>query len=210
MQTAADDDFATLLDVLAMSTETIFAINDRHRLVFWNPGMRKLLGHEAHEVIGKSCATVLAGDDAYGNRYCSESCAIMQIARSGEPVRQFQLTMKAKNGGAHCCDISIVKFVLPISRRFVLAHVVRPATAATVPAPPVVASTSVAPEQNDLTTRQSEILMLLATGLKPTEIAHRLCISPLTARNHLQTIYEKLEVHSQAEAVAFAYRTHLV
>ena len=32
----------------------------------------------------------------------------------------------------------------------------------------------------------------------------------MTARNHIQNILDKLEVHSKAEAVAFAFQKHLL
>jgi DNA-binding CsgD family transcriptional regulator len=51
---------------------------------------------------------------------------------------------------------------------------------------------------------------MLAAGQNATDVAVRLGISPLTARNHVQHIFEKLEVHSKAEAVAFAYRMRVV
>jgi DNA-binding CsgD family transcriptional regulator len=41
-------------------------------------------------------------------------------------------------------------------------------------------------------------------------MASRLHISRLTARNHLQNILDKLEVHSKSEAVAFAFQKRLV
>jgi DNA-binding NarL/FixJ family response regulator len=62
----------------------------------------------------------------------------------------------------------------------------------------------------ELTGRECEVLGMLASGLKPVEIARQLCISPVTARNHIQKVFEKLEVHSQTEAVAFVYRTGLM
>ena len=45
---------------------------------------------------------------------------------------------------------------------------------------------------------------------KLPEIASRLHISVLTARNHIQNVLEKVEVHSTAEAVAFAFQKHLI
>lgn len=51
---------------------------------------------------------------------------------------------------------------------------------------------------------------MLAAGHTTPEIASRLSISTLTARNHIQNILEKLEVHSKAEAVAFAFQKRLL
>jgi DNA-binding NarL/FixJ family response regulator len=52
----------------------------------------------------------------------------------------------------------------------------------------------------DLTTREYEILSLLAKGLPYKQIADRLAISPRTVQNHLNAIYKKLHVQSRAEA----------
>jgi NarL family two-component system response regulator LiaR len=61
-----------------------------------------------------------------------------------------------------------------------------------------------------LTTREVEVIGMLAAGHTTPEIASRLHISILTARNHIQNVLEKLEVHSKAEAVAFAFQKRLL
>ncbi len=50
---------------------------------------------------------------------------------------------------------------------------------------------------------------MLAAGRSTPEIAIALHISNLTARNHIQNILYKLEVHSKSEAVAFAFQKRL-
>ncbi|MDP9343883.1 MAG: response regulator transcription factor [Actinomycetota bacterium] len=57
-----------------------------------------------------------------------------------------------------------------------------------------------------LTERESEILKLLAEGLRNDDIAERLVISPQTVQTHVRNILSKLRVHSRLEAVAFAVR----
>ena len=61
-----------------------------------------------------------------------------------------------------------------------------------------------------LTNRESEVLELFAEGLGSGEIAKRLFISPKTAATHAERIFRKLNVHSRAEAVSFAYRHGLL
>jgi DNA-binding NarL/FixJ family response regulator len=58
-----------------------------------------------------------------------------------------------------------------------------------------------APEIQTLTTREHEILSLLAKGLHYKEIADQLGISISTVRAHLHAIYGKLHVQSRTEAV---------
>ena len=55
-----------------------------------------------------------------------------------------------------------------------------------------------------LTSRQGEVLQLLAAGLSNAEIASRLTISLKTVDMHLAAIFAKLEVHSRTQAVTAA------
>jgi DNA-binding NarL/FixJ family response regulator len=61
-----------------------------------------------------------------------------------------------------------------------------------------------------LTTREWEVLKLLARGFSNRNIGLRLSISPNTVRAHVQGILAKFEVHSRLEAVTFAARNGLV
>lgn len=61
-----------------------------------------------------------------------------------------------------------------------------------------------------LTTREVEVLRLLAIGLKPSEIAQRLVISHKTARNHVEHIYTKIGASNRAMASLFAARHGLI
>ncbi len=61
-----------------------------------------------------------------------------------------------------------------------------------------------------LTPREQEVLQLLALGLTQAEIAEQLSISPKTVGTHIERILSKLGVRSRAQAVAAAYRGHLV
>ncbi|MBN1890083.1 MAG: hypothetical protein JW850_18950 [Thermoflexales bacterium] len=61
-----------------------------------------------------------------------------------------------------------------------------------------------APESlyESLTERESQVLRLLAAGLSSTEVAEELIIAVSTARSYIKTIYQKLDAHSRAEAIA--------
>ena len=56
----------------------------------------------------------------------------------------------------------------------------------------------------DLTTREYEVLELVAAGLSNTQIAERLCLEPKTVRNHITHIYAKMGVNNRAQALIFA------
>lgn len=61
-----------------------------------------------------------------------------------------------------------------------------------------------------LTSREHQVLKLLADGLGPIEISAELGISPKTVATHVEHIYAKLGVHTRAQAVARAFRLALV
>ncbi len=67
------------------------------------------------------------------------------------------------------------------------------------------------PQENyQLSVREKEILKSLATGNSFKLIASDLQISLETVRTHIKKIYEKLQVHSQIEAVSKALNEKLV
>ena len=61
-----------------------------------------------------------------------------------------------------------------------------------------------------LTPREQEIMVLLAEGSSPKEIAAKLFISPKTVENHRTNIMNKLGLHSALELVRYAARLGLV
>jgi DNA-binding NarL/FixJ family response regulator len=62
------------------------------------------------------------------------------------------------------------------------------------------------PEQPALTSRELEVLCLVAQGLSNHQVARRLCLSVRTIEAHLTHIYNKLGVGSRTEAALLAER----
>ncbi|MGF6330257.1 PAS domain S-box-containing protein [Pseudomonas sp. BS3782 TE3695] len=56
----------------------------------------------------------------------------------------------------------------------------------------------------ELTARERDVLGLICEGLADKEIAARLKLAPNTVRNHVSTVYSKLDVHSRSEAIVWA------
>jgi len=169
------------------------------------------------------CASTLQGCDSHGNRYCSDDCPITQLALRNETVRNFELRLHAKGGELIVADVSVLHFAVPAPDLFFLAHIVHPSTrqrpqghapepdGVSPPRPTLLAVRgSEDARARKLTGREVEVLGMLAAGNPTAEIGARLHISTLTARNHIQNILDKLEVHSKTEAVAFAFQKHLV
>jgi DNA-binding NarL/FixJ family response regulator len=62
-------------------------------------------------------------------------------------------------------------------------------------------------ELDVLSSRERQVLDLLAAGSDQGEIASALVISPKTVATHIQRVLTKLGVHSRAQAVALALRS---
>ncbi|MDQ4116889.1 MAG: response regulator transcription factor, partial [Actinomycetota bacterium] len=58
-----------------------------------------------------------------------------------------------------------------------------------------------------LTTREREVLVLLAAGYRARQIADRFVVSQATVRTQIRAVLTKLEVSSQLEAVALLFDT---
>ena len=58
--------------------------------------------------------------------------------------------------------------------------------------------------------REKEVLQLIADGLSPAEVAGRLYISVKTVKNHLTSIYQKLDSRDRTQAVVRAVRMGII
>ena len=61
-----------------------------------------------------------------------------------------------------------------------------------------------------LTSRQLQVLRLLAAGYSTQQMADQLKLSPETVRNHVRELLRRLEVHSRLGAVVAGHRRGLV
>jgi DNA-binding NarL/FixJ family response regulator len=72
-------------------------------------------------------------------------------------------------------------------------------------------SAVVAPvEASPLTPREEQILQLIADGYSTSEVAARLFISGKTVKNHLASIYDKLDARDRTQAVLSAVRIGII
>ena len=72
------------------------------------------------------------------------------------------------------------------------------------------ASRDDAPADRTLSSRERQVLALLADGLGNKQIAARLGISTNTVKTHLEVVFEKLGVSSRAEAVSTGFKRGLL
>jgi len=91
-----------------------------------------------------------------------------------------------------------------ITRRLVERFAAPTTTTASSAAPSAIA------EVASLTTREREVLVLLARGLSNAELAERLIVSEATVKTHVARILGKLGLRDRVQAVVLAYETGLV
>jgi DNA-binding CsgD family transcriptional regulator len=213
-----------ILDRIARSGEAVMAIDYGDRIVLWNKEAERLLGRPARSVLGKPCHEVMGGHDVHGNMYCYRACPVAHQARdtSSEPVHSFPLDVKTGQGKTKRVTMSL--FAVPNSRPSLstIVHVFREtdkkpsaferrlAEETRPPAPPLFPMSVGESASVELTPREQEILRSMSEGLSTAAIGKKLFIAPVTVRNHVQSILQKLEVHSKIAAVAYAYQHKLV
>jgi len=108
-----------------------------------------------------------------------------------------------------------IGYVLKDTRAETLCQAIKAAAAGQVQLTPQAAARLMqavsAPEHPEsLTTRETEVLRLLAQGAANKQIAQRLHISENTVRSHVSTILHKLGVQSRTQATLYAVRSGLV
>jgi DNA-binding CsgD family transcriptional regulator len=212
--------FEEALDRIARSGEAVFAVDGANRVILWNKACETLVGRPARHALGKRCHEVVGGRDSHGNVYCHVSCPVAHQARNKReaPVRRFELDV-AVGDGTRRRRLSTSLFAIPSYHPALttVVHVLRPADArSAAPASPAEVPEPLTPltaaegETVALTPREKEILRCLAQGQATEAIAKALSIARVTVRNHVQSILQKLDVHSKLEAVVLAHRGGLI
>lgn len=213
-----------LVDFLFRTVDGAFAVDATQRVVFWNPACEQLLKRPARLALGRRCCEVLQGCNAAGEAVCQPDCSVARLARGGVPPGSFPLWVDDGHGAKQCLAANIVLMPSPSKNEWAVVHLLhRGKPAATLdmlqgavqpgqrPAGGNGKDAALGPAAtaSGLTTREDVVFRLLAEGLPVRAISARLHISPVTVRNHAQHIMAKLDLHSQREMVAYAYRHNL-
>ena len=153
------------------------------------PGMSGLAGvrvlQELLPELQVLMLTVYADNDRIFEAICAGACGY--LLKDTPPSRLLEAIREARDGGA------------PMSPE-VARKVVRMFQKTAPPSKP----------EHQLTERELEVLRLLADGHSYKTAAVAISLSQDTIRFHIRNIYQRLHVHSKAEAVLKAFRSGML
>lgn len=222
------------LSKLGQSPDAVYVVNDAQRIVCWNAGAQELLGYSEDEVLNQACYRIIAGK-VRGKSWCHAGCAVQRSAKRGMCLQNIEMQTQTRSGDRVWLNTSI--FTLKRKNRQFTIHLLRDMTieehtkelvenfldrlrtygltngkrkGCSGASPGDQFSTLNPPTVAHLTRREIEVLKLLAEGLSSKALAQRLGVSPFTVRRHVETILLKTGLHTQAQAVAYAYRSGLL
>jgi len=208
-----------LKQVLGSTSNPAFAVDQDGRIVGLNRQAELALGHLEAEVLGKPCHDVMCAKDIFGNVYCRQDCSLLAMARDHEPISGFRFQVKTAEGEYVPADAAVVTLPDPEGEGFSLVHILQPrpqhnGNGCRPSAEPTDAQArdvgSAGAGSFGLTPRELQVLRMLTLGKNCRQIAESFSIGLVTVRNHVYNIRQKLDVRSQAEAVAFALRNGVV
>ncbi len=218
-----------LLETISNTADGVFAVDVDQRIIHWNAGAEKILGYSAEEMLGRFCFELFKGVDGSSRQVCYLGCPVIDCAKAGYPTPGHDVKIKAKDGTRRW--LSMVHTYIrnqngegEYGRLVAMIHIFRDATevmeakhtlerisrevsaygnSAAVKVPEI-------HDHDELTEREKQVVTMLAQGEGTSDIAKKLTISNTTARNHIQSVLVKLNVHTRLEAVAHVLRNRVI
>ncbi len=220
---------AQILEKISNTTDGVFAVDGDQRIVHWNAGAERILGYSSQEVLGRFCYDVIRGFDQAARQVCYLGCPVIDCAKGGSPTPGQDVKVKTKDGAYRWLSVVHTYFNnenrLGSSQRLAaVVHIFRDCTEGmeakhtlerisrevSAYGSPAETKEPEVHHQEELTDRERQVVTMLAQGEGTSGIAKKLMISNATARNHIQNILVKLNVHTRLEAVAFVLRNRII
>ena len=222
------------VDALCSTADGVYVVDAAQRVIRWNKGAERILGYSEAEVLARPCYEIIAGRVRPDKLWCQPGCKVHDCVHNRTPMENFDLMMCTKSGENVWLNISVIS---PLNGpQPVTAHVIRDITRDKQAGHAIeqflialglhgivheksgakghklisAARTPTLDVKNVLSNRELEVLRLLAEGLSTKAVSQRLRISHYTARNHIQNILSKLDLHSKAQAVSYAFKKGLL
>lgn len=215
-----------LFEALKDAADGAFVIDEGLRIIYWNRSAGAILGFDSDEVAGQFCYQLLHGYDEGRRLICGARCRVAELALRSKPVPNHDIHVKIEGGDALWLNMSVFTYKLDnadgkkvivhlfhdlnhkdVDER-VLTHLVNVVNRYQGVTHKNTAEKEILLEA--LTSREHEILSLLAKGHGTNEISKLLSVSTNTVRNHIQHIFQKLQVHTRLEAVTYAIEHGLI
>lgn len=176
---------------------TISFLNDRAEL---------LLGLTRDDCAGHLCYLVIAGRTLEGATLCCPRCRVRRLSDERKEIEPIRMNLPSPGGGRQVVTVVVIALddgrlvhcVVDAGRERRLRKFIDRVALRT----PDLEQHEHHARTDELTSREREILSLLAEDATLHEIAQRLGVSYATVRNHVQHVLAKLGVHSILEAVA--------
>jgi len=204
---------------------------DDHRML--REGLRRSMTESGFEVVGEACdgleavsmadqlqPDVILMDVTMPNRGGVEACRLLKS--TGNQSKIVMLTMHADQEVlTNAIRAGAIGYLTKDCSTREIADSVRLAAGGDTVLSPHLARSMLnelrkleaprdAEEERIVTRREEEVLQLIADGCSTPEVAERLFISQKTVKNHLASIYQKLDARDRTQAVLQAVRMGIV
>jgi len=215
-----------LFEALRNAADGAFVIDEDLRIIFWNKAAEAMLGFDSNDVIGRPCYHLLNGYDDGRQLICNARCQVLKLAMKAKPVPNYDIHVKTKQGDNCWLNMSIFTYKMnETNGKKVIVHLFHDLINQEFDDKVLDRLVKVINRYHDirykngggsesykntLTSREREVLTLLAEGYGTQDIAQTISVSTSTVRNHIQHVLQKLQVHTRLEAVALASKHNLI
>jgi PAS domain S-box-containing protein len=199
------DEVRSVADLITDSPHALVVVALDGTIIRWNAAAAHLFGIPASQAEGRSYWSTVTGHTADGESACVLEQRVLEAARAGDAAAPIEI---------------IINRPLPAGRRRIVMHHLTLQDARGRPRAVVhlvddvherrkherigerwLALIDGRPLDLPLTSREQEVLRLLAQGMTARAVARRLSISHATARNHIQSILTKAGAHNRMDAL---------
>ncbi len=217
-----------LFGILKAATCGAYAVTIDQSLVYWNDAAERILGHKAHEVLGRRCYEVVRGRSAAAlTPECVGGCPSIRHLRSGLVPSPVRLQVLCSSGVYKWVTVTPMVVAGAYGDAPLLVHLfeeVRDSsddnTAGSLKDAMAAGGADIVSDHPNeiaapsgpmgLSRRELEVLRMVALGWDTGRIADDLSISRHTVRNHIRNLRHKLNATNKLDAVVKGIRMGLL